>query len=159
MSRTQIDASLLASDIPTSKVQGTTTNDNAPTGGIGEYVEVVYSATNAPAAGAFGDATSISLTAGDWDVSHQAVLLLSGATLSGNVEVGVSTTSGNTSPSNNGSDVQFLAWSTASNSVGGGIFNRRFSLASTTTVYAKIRAVTSAGTPQFTGRISARRIR
>jgi len=55
----------------TSGIIGTTTNDSAATGSVGEYVEsiiLIGSPTNIPTSNAAINVTSISLTAGDWDV-------------------------------------------------------------------------------------------
>lgn len=61
--------------------KGTTANDSASAGYIGEYIESnVTSDTSTPASGAFGDATTITLTAGDWDVSGCVWFLRNGAT-------------------------------------------------------------------------------
>ena len=53
----------------TTGINGTTTNDSAQTGKVGEYISATASAVNAPASATWGDLASISLTAGDWDVS------------------------------------------------------------------------------------------
>jgi hypothetical protein len=50
-------------------IAGTNTNDSAAAGYVGEYVSSAVTATNYGATGVWGDLTSISLTAGDWDVT------------------------------------------------------------------------------------------
>lgn len=53
----------------TSGVVGTVTNNSATQGYVGEYIEsAVTSSTNLPANGVAADATTITITAGDWDV-------------------------------------------------------------------------------------------
>ena len=62
------------------RFKGTTTNDNALTGNVGEYVESVVEGANAGASTQFGDATSIILTAGDWDVTLIGEITINGGT-------------------------------------------------------------------------------
>lgn len=142
--------------------QGTNTNDSAAAGEIGEYVESAVASVNAPTSGQYGDLTSISLTAGDWDVCALAVCSLNGATMTATdgPRLGISTTSGNSSTG--------LAWGdtlhqslnpTTGVSTGLTIATKRVTLSGTTTYYLKMLAAYSAGTPVFSGRISARRVR
>ncbi len=63
----------------TSGIIGTTTNDSAAAGSVGECISNSGSG-NAPTAGQYGDVTSIALTPGDWDVSGQVMLTRAGAT-------------------------------------------------------------------------------
>lgn len=140
-------------------VAGTQTNDSANTGKIGEYKESNQTSTNFPATTVFGDLTSISLTAGDWDVTGSVGATLNGATMTA-YSVGISTTTGNSTtgltygvnrfdgitPTANGDSAVVVA-------------DYRVSLASTTTVYLKYQATFSAGTPKAYGSIRARRMR
>jgi len=71
--------------------KGTTTNDNAPAGMVGEQVQsLVQAAVPLGVAGTQTVITTISLTAGDWDVSAMSTVL-AGANASA-FEYGVSTT-------------------------------------------------------------------
>jgi hypothetical protein len=145
--------------------KGTATNDSAAAGYIGEYVEsVVSAATNYPAATVtWGNMTSISLSAGDWDVTGQAELILNGSTMASdaaNTAVVVSIHSGTTTTDHvRGSNLfSYTIPSAAANRTG--VVNvYRLSLASTTTVYFKLIGSYSAGNPQFQCRLSARRMR
>ena len=138
--------------------KGTATNDAASTGFIGEYLEsIISSPVNMPTSTQWGDLTSISLTAGDWDVNGIVSFELNGATATGEYAGGLSSTTGNSTPAI-GSRCSTLA-PTASVISSVSLPNIRFSLASTTTVYLKYSGVFSAGTPQSTGAIRARRIR
>lgn len=145
---------------PNSVTKGTTTNNSAGAGLVGEYVESVSSAgTNFPATANWGDLTSISLTAGDWDVTFTALASLSGATQT-DWRIGISTTSGNSSAGLvTGSNTLQSTAPTASANNSLTIASYRQSLSGTTTVYAKYFATFSAGTPQAYGRLSARRVR
>jgi hypothetical protein len=144
--------------------KGTATNDSAAAGNIGQYVESVVANISAGTTAQFFDLTSISLTAGDWDVSVLAILLANGATFTSlDYEVGFSTTSGNSSTGLAAGDNEYLTVSTAfatGSYISAVIPPKRVSLASTTTYYLKVyTAVYTAGTPKLYGRISARRVR
>lgn len=141
-------------------VVGTTTNDNAPTYRVGEYISSVMSVGPwGPLSGAFGDLTSISLTAGDWDVTGQLYTTANGATVT-NILVGISITSGNSGSGLVTGDSRMDGLGpTAATDMGISVNNVRFSVSATTTVYLKYFAVYSAAVPKAGGRISARRIR
>lgn len=147
-------------------LKGTITNDSAAAGYIGQYVESVVSvATSGLATGTWGDMTSISLTAGDWDVTY---MLYSGrgasATLSAARSL-ISTTAGNSSAGLvEGSNHYYRTIPTADTggaTVGTNVIaGYRMSVASTTTVYAKAYFDwTGSTSPSWGGRISARRVR
>lgn len=139
---------------------GTTTNDSAAAGVVGEYIEsVVSSATSFPTTGNFGDLTNIALTAGDWDVTLFIYANSNGATVT-DFQWGISTTTGNSSSglvigSSRGSDVGPTTPADRS----GSIPALRVSLTGTTTYYFKYLADYSVATPQARGRLSARRVR
>jgi hypothetical protein len=79
-------------------LKGVATNSAAPTGYVGEYLEVKASAASVGTTAQYFDAGTLTLTAGDWDVSAMIVYDRNGATLtSPYIEVGVSTVSGNSS--------------------------------------------------------------
>lgn len=144
--------------------KGTATNDNAATGYIGEYVESsVGPNINAAATGTWDDLTSISLTAGDWDVTLSGSHKRNTATWTG-AFFGISTTSGNTAPPGGfGLDTTDNEWASSATTpvvVQDGLASWRISVSSTTTIYFKRRMDYSAGTAQ-TGRanIRARRVR
>jgi hypothetical protein len=138
--------------------KGTATNDDAAAGYIGEYVSSYAGVQNFPANNVVGDGTSISLTAGDWDVS--AVMFAVFTTLVTNVLLGISTTSGNSTSGLNPGDnrCDFETFSTAGNS-SPTIPVYRLSLASSMTVYLKVQSSYTGATPTYYSRLSARRIR
>ena len=144
-------------------VAGTNTNDSAAAGYVGEYVSSYVSTyTNFPANGVFGDATSISLTAGDWDISYTLLAVRETATWS-YVASFIGTASGNNTAGieggSNGNDFAFASTTTAILSFNQTIASWRTSLSGTTTYYMKVYAAYSAGQPQYKCRISARRVR
>ena len=145
------------------QTKGTALANSAPTGFKGEYIESV-TLQNVGATGLFSDLTSISLTAGDWDVSGLANWVPNGATFTTtDFELGISSTAGN---SNTGltlgsnwvlySDVVPITFTNFSAAVP--VY--RISLASTTTFYLKGKiSAYSVATPQVSVRLSARRVR
>jgi len=143
-------------------LQGTTTNDSAPTGNVGEYVSSVVGNVSAPTTGQYKDITSISLTAGDWDVSINTYTVVNSAVQT-NFYVGISTTTGNSATGLVAGDSVLSSTS----AIGTGTANApltiaqyRMSFASTTTVYGKLRIDYASGTPSLAGtRLSARRVR
>ena len=143
-------------------IRGTTTNDNAGDAWVGYSTYVVVAvATNTLGTGVFADLTSVTLTAGDWDVTGTAHFANAGATWTGN-EIALST-----SPANNQGALTYgdnrirnaFASGTTPSACPMALPNVRFSLNSTTTVYLKYQADFSSGNPQARGRISARRMR
>lgn len=144
--------------------KGTATNDSAAAGYIGEVISSAAVAnSNSAATTVWDDLTSISLTAGDWNVTGMAEWDTNGATIT-QFQAGISTTSGNdTTGLNIGDNYIYIeqgSSSTAIKSFPLVIANYRISLTGTTTVYLKRQAIFSAGTPRTRGyRISARRVR
>lgn len=143
----------------TGETDGTAAGD----GNVGQYVEAVVGSTNAFGTSTFGDITSISLTAGDWDVSG----ITNGDTTTTTTtyfSMGISTTAGNSGTGLVDGDTRFYigqATAFAATAIFGMVIPpKRFSLTSTTTLYLKGQAIYSLGTPIFLGaRLSARRVR
>jgi len=131
---------------------GTTTNNDASTGYVGEFID--SAATNVTVGTSATNLTSISLTAGDWDVSGIVQFYGGGAITY--VTGGINTTSASFSGTVIGKSQIFSA-TNAANGIGASTLPRlRFSLASTTTIYL-IGALSAS--QQCYGYISARRIR
>lgn len=148
----------------TSGIIGTTTNDAAAALSVGEYVT---SAVTSPAGISLNTATnvtSISLTAGDWDVWGNITFDTASTTVLNQVLGWISSTSASL-PADN-STIARLNWgSTGISFVGTGvpastaIVPRRFSLSGTTTIYLSGFATFSTSTANTVGFISARRVR
>ncbi len=144
------------------QIKGTNTNDDATAGWVGEEIRsasaatVVISTTNT-----WQDITSISLTAGDWDVTGLLRFTDPGATITAQAQGVISLNSGNTTTDHVLGDNQLtqrIPTSTEGSSIT--ISEYRISLSSTTTVYLKALISFSAGNPQIDGhRLSARRRR
>lgn len=143
-------------------ILGTNTNNSASTGFVGEYLESTVTAFTAwPATTAqYGDGTSLSLTAGDWDVTAVAEFRDNGATIAGVSEMGIGTASGNSGTGLvGGSNAVGIAAFGATTWWGASVPSFRVSLSATTTYYLKLFLTYSAGTPQYRCRLSARRVR
>lgn len=143
-------------------LKGTPTNDDAPTGYVGEIVQSLVSATvNFPASGSWGDVTSVSLTAGDWEVDMCVEVGNFTVVSPSGLELGISTTSGNSSAGMNYGILKFQhIWTaTAGWDVSYTLRRIRFSLNATTTVYGKILGNYSSGNPKYLGALTARRVR
>ncbi len=147
--------------------KGTTTNDDAPAGWIGQYLssacttsltvrnsaqyyDVCYSAT-------------LTLTPGDWDVNGTCFFLRNGATYTGTgVECGIGTATGNDASGIINADTNSLQ----DNATGTGWSDVilvtptvRKSVSVNTTIFLKGYPGTFTGSPTSRGRISARRMR
>ena len=144
----------------TTGIVGTTTTNDAQAGSVGETVmSSITTPTNYPATGTFGDLTSISLTAGDWDIAAVTQQTTPG-TMTGETRIGISTTSGNsTTDLTIGYNRLTFPNATVAADSGASIPMYRLQLGSTTTVYLKFFTEYTAGTPKALGTIIARRRR
>lgn len=144
-------------------IPGTTTNDNAPALTIGEVISSVVgsgaSIALTSATGGGKNVTTISLTAGDWDV-HGAVYFAYGVATVTGTGAGISLVSaGYPSPPTVGIFNSVGASPGLSGPVGLTTGTVRISIAATTTVYLVASGVYSGGTPSVYGFIEARRAR
>ncbi len=142
--------------------QGTATNDNATAGNIGEFVqsEVVAGSAISLTSGTPANITSISLTAGDWDVWGDIAYAPAGSTTFTSITAAINTTSATlpTLPAGGSYSLLNLNFTTGVGQVltAG---KRRLSLSSTTTVYLISASTFSVSTMQSYGGIYARRVR
>ena len=137
----------------TSGIIGTTTNDNAAAGSVGEYISAIQYGLVIPVQTPTTIA-SVSLTAGDWDLNGY----VGGAFGQfNNALVGGFNVVNNVFDSNN------VSLQLTSNSMGGGttisLTTRRFSLSVPTTIYLVCQINNGGGNPTARGFISARRAR
>ena len=148
----------------TSEIIGTTTNDNAAAGSVGEFVSSVIAAASAVSAttNTPNNITSISLTAGDWDLFGNVsfdggattnVTYLQGwlgtigaSTPDASLRIQVSYPSGGTVPFVNGAVSQTVPFA-------------RLSIAGTNTVYLSFQAGFTVSTLTVCGGLFARRAR
>jgi hypothetical protein len=152
-------------DYTANLVPGTTTNDNAAAGNIGEYVEALLASGSAvPLTSVTAKSvTSISLTAGDWDVTGKISFSINNSTTVTWAAVGISTTN-NAMPSNGLTSSAYMIY----NGMLGSVFPAdsgfitgptRLSLSGATSVYLVGFASFAASTMSAYGEIRARRIR
>lgn len=151
---TTLQSTGLFSPSSTNGIAGTTTNDNANAGSWGEYVTASF-ASVALTSGVNNNPTSISLTAGDWDIDGGVVITASTNNMT-NITGGITTTAGSLPAPGYYWNVQqstgFLAYSAA-------LPHQRLSLTATTTVYVILNVTFASGTAATSGIIRARRVR
>jgi len=142
---------------------GITDGTSVLTGQIGEYPSnIISTATNAAASGSYLQLATISLTAGDWDIFAYAEQSLNAATLTANgaVEVLVGTTTASNTGTTQGYDrVTGIQPATNTTAAPIAIPIKRVQITATTSYFLNVLATYTAGTPQWRGSISARRVR
>lgn len=139
---------------------GTTTNDNAATGYLGEYVTSTVIAGGAVSltTGVAANITSVSLTAGDWDLSGNVVIIDSGTgTLFTQVFGWINGASATAPTLPAAAFLQNMAGIDATFSFPVGTV--RVQLTTTTTVFLSCRAGFSVSTAAAYGVLNARRMR
>jgi hypothetical protein len=130
-------------------------------GFVGEYISASDSTLgNIGLTTVWQDQVSISLTAGDWDITGSAFFIANGATLTDGYGVAVSINSGNTTTDHVfGNNVLYGAISTGTIVSSSSTVVYRLLLSAMTTVYLKTVATYTGGPPQALGTIKARRVR
>jgi hypothetical protein len=156
---TTIGATGAISPSTTAGIVGTTLADNAAAGSIGEYITATASGvslTNATPA----NITSISLTAGDWDVTGQAVAVAAGSTVLNNWAVGINTVSATMPTATSAFGITQLTGTlgTGTNPVASPMVSR-VNVSTTTTVFLVANAAFTTSTCTANGVIRARRVR
>jgi hypothetical protein len=141
----------------TTGLLGTTTNNNASAGYWGEYVTASGSAVSLTS-GTAANITSISLTAGDWDVTGTIQFVPAASTTTSQMFSGVSNTSG----ANGTFDQTTITRYPLSAGSGSTVLPTpvsRFSLSTTTTIFLVGSASFAVSTMTANGLIRARRVR
>ncbi|MBR8083065.1 hypothetical protein KDX23_09945 [Burkholderia vietnamiensis] len=141
----------------TGGIVGTSTNNNANAGSVGEFINPAATSGTNLANNTPTNCASTSFTAGDWDVQGIVAFIPAGSTSIVNPSIGISTTS-----------ATFGGFDTTSTKIGtngaglGDVMPTpivRLSLSATTTVYLVATAGVSTSTATCSGRIRGRRIR
>ncbi len=142
----------------TAGITGTTTNNNAAAGNVGEFVSSVLSNGSAVSVtnSTSRDIISVSLTAGDWDCFGNGNYSLSTATVSQGY-VWINTTSA-TYPTG-GMEIPTGSYASMTDADSRTIPTTRISLASSGTVYLSTNMAFSLGTITAYGYVGCRRIR
>jgi hypothetical protein len=149
-------------DASAGQIVGTSTNDNAAAGNVGEFISSTVTAGAAVSltTGTPANVTSISLTAGDWDVFGNVSFTVNGATTMNAVVGWISTTSAAlpTFP-NDGSLFLLNVTIVTGNGPTIPVGAKRISVAGTTTVYLSAQLNFAVSTAAAYGFIGARRAR
>lgn len=156
-SDTNVSLTLIGQGTGGINLKGTGTNDDASPSIVGEFKSstILSASAMTMASNAATNLTSISLTAGDWDVWGN-ISFLTGGSSPTNVQGWLSSTSA-TAP-----DLAYrssVSASSISNNNQFAVPQQRFSLAATTTVYISGYLSNSSGTGTTCGGIYARRVR
>ncbi len=144
-------------------VKGTATNDSAAAGNVGEVISsVILTASSVAMTTATpANITSISLTAGDWDVWGSIWTNLNAATIPSRLIGSINTTTGtlSTTPALGTSLSQIDTVATAGDNIVLSIPGTRISLSGTTTIYLVGQINFTINTAALYGNIIARRER
>lgn len=147
------------------QIPGTATNDNAATGNVGEYIESVIASGSAIGltTATQTNLTSITLTAGDWDVETLADFTGGATTTITSVACSISLSSATIDNTNGRSDNRLGAGTTPFTTGVGVVTSevgpRRLSLSGSTTVYSVVYAQFATSTLSVYGILRARRVR
>ena len=151
-----------AATLENKKIVGSDGTADAVAGNLGEYVESAISLTALGTTAVVADVTSITLTAGDWDISYSLALQNTLAVTVDNISIWIGTASGTSTA---GQDVarnysqavnitSTAGWYTTLNNP---VY--RVLITSTTTYYAKVSPTYTGGTQNVFCNIKASRRR
>lgn len=144
--------------LPRGQILGTATNDNAVAGNIGEFSSSAVQGIVSTTTTHYQDITTISLTAGDWEISATYTFLRNGSTWT-DILYGVSAgTAGDTFSDGTLGDNEFHQTPNG-DWVGASVAGWRASLSTTTTIRLKTNITYTGAIPFIYGRLSARRKR
>lgn len=156
---TTISATGAITPSTTNGIVGTAIADNANAGSVGEYISATNSGVSMTS-GTAANITSISLTAGDWDVSGQVVAVAAGSTSVTQLSVGVNTVSASIPAVAAGLGVSQLTGTLGTGTLPAiGTMPTRINVSTTTTVYLVAQVTFSTSTCTVNGYIRARRVR
>ncbi len=143
----------------TSEIIGTTTNNSAATGSVGEFVgsNISYASRISLSAGAATNLTSVSLTAGDWNIWGNATFVPAATTTTSALACAISDTSA-TFPNGAFDTLIQLTYTPGAIAAYDAPY-QRYSLSSTTTIYLIVLADYMVSTMEVCGGIYARRTR
>lgn len=141
-------------------VQGTNTNDSASAGFVGELISAtVNSPGSSVSSGVSANITSISLTAGDWDVDGQCVTVPTATTTVGQLMCSLNTVT-STSNTTAGYFSIFTGFATTPNlSLSQQVMPTRFSLGTTTSIFLVANNGFGTSTETVYGVVRGRRVR
>lgn len=137
----------------TAGIVGTTTNNSAAAGSVGEYIQANASGVGLTS-NTTANVTSISLTAGDWDLGGGISIIGSVANIT-DATGGANTTSATFGGFGTFFELTAAAFTNASQAIP----RQRILISTTTTVFLVARAIFLTGTVAASGLIHARRVR
>jgi hypothetical protein len=144
---------------------GTSTNDNATAGNVGEFItsQILFASPVSLTTATAANITTISLTAGDWDVWGQAGFTGGTTTTTSSLAANTSSTTASVVQSSvsfiNNIYPASVLFNSSFNSVSFAVPVNRFSLSATTTIYLSCYASFATSTCSAFGTLSARRVR
>jgi hypothetical protein len=144
-----------------SRIPGTTTNDSAAAGLVGEYISSTIAVGSAVSltTGTAANVTSISLTAGDWDVTGVVDFRLAATSTVSYLQGSVSLVSATAGAQDTGFSNPYSISAGLSVDAAEVLPVSRLSLAATTTVYLVATAGFAISTLTAYGTLRARRVR
>ena len=145
-------------DTSRASTTGITDGSLATAGQVGEFVTATQSTNVAMTTAVAINVTSISLTAGDWDVDGTA-FILSSAAVGSNFNAGISTTSATLPTPGAPARFQWSSTTLTGSSLCMPTGRLRVNVSTTTTVYLVAMAAFASGTCAAQGTIQARRMR
>lgn len=143
----------------TSGIVGTTTNDNAISGSIGEFPTPSNLSSVSLTTGVAANVSSISLSAGDWDVSCNTAYAPAGTTTINGYATGISTTSATFAGPGTYTSIIGASFTGSTGSPAITTPTIRESLSATTTIYCVASMTFGTSTATASGFLRARRIR
>jgi hypothetical protein len=141
----------------TAGIVGTTAANNANAGSVGEFPTPTNLTGVSLSSGVAATVASISLTAGDYDVSGTAVFIPAGTTLIASENVGISTTAGSLGALGAYTSFNFNHPVGSADTISTPVV--RINVSVTTTVYCTVNSMFSTSTATASGFIRARRVR
>lgn len=156
-----VNSNISFDNTTTHGIVGTTTNNNAAVGSVGEYRSATSGSTSAGTSAQFTNLVSTGITAGDWDVTGCVEFHLGTGVSLTEVFIAVSVNSGSTTTDQvAGLNQLEAAPPTATYNTSACIPSYRLSVSGNTTIYVKTQFNYSSGTPTIGGgSIHARRVR
>lgn len=152
-----------AGSVPVGQIPGTTTNDNASAGNVGEVITGTLASGSAISltTNTGADVTTVSLTAGDWDCRAVVTRTLGGTTSVTLLSQGISTGSTGVMPALGATSVTEFA--TAANVMVGSpqmsVGPTRISINATTTTRLVVKDTFTVSTDAAYGQLECRRVR
>jgi len=143
------------------QIPGTTTNDNAAAGKVGEIITATLASGSAISLtnGTSANVTSISLTAGDWDVNGTVFYVTTGTTVTQALVTDISVTSATTNTAPGLGSYTYFGGSFTGLAKASSTGTSRISISVTTTVYLVVSPSFTVSTATAYGFLRARRVR